>query len=1137
LKKTLIIMLIGFLVFISGGCENPSDNGDKVTSNTNTLNDSSLDNNFIGSASEYFYNLEEDVNVKFYHWSQEDIRQPILFDPNSDTLNFRTIPEFLVNIQPGEPGEQYTDLNNNGVYDDGEPFEDQGNSTWDLGEPFTDANGNGFFDVGEDFEDLDDNGFWTGTERLMDVNGDCVWNDAETWEEQIDDGIWTAPEPLTEEYMDYGVWNPHEPYTDEDGSGDYTPDDEYDDVNLDGVWTGHEPFDDLNGNGEWDAEEPFEDRNDDGIFDIGEPYDDTNNDCNWTDQEPYAEVYNASLPEPISGCNCVEIEVIPNFLYFYTNCGNDGVYEPECGDTFPFSGDLNDNGIHDGAEAFTDTDGNIVWDGDFIIDENGNCLHDPEEPYEDIYFPFGEFNPDEPITLDYNDNDIWDEHEQFEDLNGDGEWNDDEEFVDWNGDDVWTPGEPLVEYFENDVWDDAEGFIDVNGNGEWDNDGEGFSDMDSNCIWDVGESFLDNPELSTPSWDGYTDRHSIIAKTVTITDSVSIFSSQYTHLNQMIWNFELERYEADASAWEGQDTTIHFLDSFDSLVYQQQILELPDENESYYIDESEWIENLYVYSAGPSLFENTFTIRQKIIGSDSLLYRLPADCNLNGLGDSAEPFTDLNGDGNWDAGEPYEDFGNGNIDLQEPYLERNITGNIDGVRDNNEPYVDLNCNGEWDDEETIDTGNGIWDDEESYADVNANGVWDIGEGIYTTSLLPNSLQVSYDNYPDLSNPRILERVSSEEWFFDCGEDLLCPGDIGYEDSDTGEGNGILDDGEEFQDFNGDGEPFSAADSLRTITGEWIHNIIMVIEYGNYRTKEIANVDSMVTIYSNNIIETIDINGEDNDYYIAKTQWQYEESTNPGILLKEYDYHILKSGTHINKLVHPSYFLPPGFWGNTDGDGAHSEGFWFENFTVDEILYYTPGYHFRDGERFVMDTTIVTSVGDYYIQKSFAVDSDAILVPARKVLGHFNGEGVVVCEANNFAEVLTIEECPEDSLFTNLFKITNQLEMTMIGPGIAYGEKTITWLSSGHGVIKEQVFYRWNQAPWGTDHEWIELSMIELKEYRPMDNSGGGLMRNLFGNSHNIRLDRFQNEPALDNDPYEKHRTAGFQRVSIPTNNN
>jgi hypothetical protein len=144
---------------------------------------------------------------------------------------------------------------------------------------------------------------------------------------------------------------------------------------------------------------------------------------------------------------------------------------------------------------------------------------------------------------------------------------------------------------------------------------------------------------------------------------------------------------------------------------------------------------------------------------------------------------------------------------------------------------------------------------------------------------------------------------------------------------------------------------------------------------------------------------------------------------------------------------------------------------------------------------------------------------------------------MVCSADSITVASVISECPADTVFKPVFMVTNQLEMTMIGPGITYGERVVTWLSAGHGVVKEQLFYRWNQAPWASEHEWIEYSKIELAEYRHLGNSGGGLMRNLFGTSRSVRLDKLEFESDLDHDPYQVRRTAGFQRVSIPTNNN
>lgn len=58
----------------------------------------------------------------------------------------------MIAVTSGE--ETFSDLNNNGLWDNGEPFED-------LTEPFVDSN---------------DDGTWNDGERYIDVNGDKVWN-------------------------------------------------------------------------------------------------------------------------------------------------------------------------------------------------------------------------------------------------------------------------------------------------------------------------------------------------------------------------------------------------------------------------------------------------------------------------------------------------------------------------------------------------------------------------------------------------------------------------------------------------------------------------------------------------------------------------------------------------------------------------------------------------------------------------------------------------------------------------------------------------------------------------------------------------------------------------------------------------
>ena len=119
-----------------------------------------------------------------------------------------------------EKSEEFTDINFNGVYDEGEPFVDTyGNGVWDEGEEFTDEingvydegeefvddNGNNEYDEGEEFIDAV-NGIYDLGEDFVDTNG--VWDAADfilpvSSTRNLGDGeslkIWT---PMEEPYQD-----------------------------------------------------------------------------------------------------------------------------------------------------------------------------------------------------------------------------------------------------------------------------------------------------------------------------------------------------------------------------------------------------------------------------------------------------------------------------------------------------------------------------------------------------------------------------------------------------------------------------------------------------------------------------------------------------------------------------------------------------------------------------------------------------------------------------------------------------------------------------------------------------------------------------------------------------------------------
>ena len=47
-------------------------------------------------------------------------------------------------------------------------------------------------------------------------------------------------------------------------------------------------------------------------------------------------------------------------------------------------------------------------------------------------------------------------------------------------------------------------------------------------------------------------------------------------------------------------------------------------------------------------------------------------------------------------------------------------------------------------------------------------------------------------------------------------------------------------------------------------------------------------------------------------------------------------------------------------------------------------------------------------------------------------------------------------------------------MTMIGTGVEYGERNITWLVKDYGVVKDEVHVRWSELP-GVEEDWVGYS--------------------------------------------------------------
>ncbi|MCP4707287.1 MAG: hypothetical protein GY869_01565, partial [Planctomycetes bacterium] len=190
-----------------------------------------------------------------------------------------------------------------------------------------------------------------------------------------------------------------------------------------------------------------------------------------------------------------------------------------------------------------------------------------------------------------------------------------------------------------------------------------------------------------------------------------------------------------------------------------------------------------------------------------------------------ESYTDQNGNGRWDRAEPFrDDNGNGVADGGEHYYD--VNGN--GVWDDQEPYEDTTGNGHYDDGEIFQDifGNHQYDEGEDFVDLNENGEWDADEPFTD---LPDEAYSIGEPFTDAADgewgqfgdePFVdfgLDNIRSiNEWSTDA-DGYLAPfdatdnpdpagDDYHYFDNPTGpEGNNLYDEGEQFTDWNGNGQ--------------------------------------------------------------------------------------------------------------------------------------------------------------------------------------------------------------------------------------------------------------------------------------------------------------------------------------------
>ena len=154
---------------------------------------------------------------------------------------------------------------------------------------------------------------------------------------------------------------------------------------------------------------------------------------------------------------------------------------------------------------------------------------------------------------------------------------------------------------------------------------------------------------------------------------------------------------------------------------------------------------------------------------------------------------------------------------------------------------------------------------------------------------------------------------------------------------------------------------SVGDDLTDRWGNVYSDIIETVSYVDVKRKEIGDIDSLVTLYTHDVVGYIDNNVlTPGDYYVTKTELNSNRTPNqnyqkPGPRL-DYDYQIFSQTDHINQLVYKNYFLPPGFAGSYD---KSNPGFWHKNYLENEVYIYTYNGLIRDGEE--LDTAYYLSL--------------------------------------------------------------------------------------------------------------------------------------------------------------------------------
>ena len=625
--------------------------------------------------------------------------------------------------------------------------------------------------------------------------------------------------------------------------------------------------------------------------------------------------------------------------------------------------------------------------------------------------------------------------------------------------------------------------------------------------------------MTTEDEAEYTYREPIPALTVIdsiVADSVQMTSTPFKNLESLEWNLEaepsLQRYKLVNSDWVLEDTMLYFNDTF-NINYYRAIVDTPFIDEGIlFVDSSVWTDTNYTFYADEQIrFLNTFEFERKQLSDDSLVFRVNTDCNDNGHYDGVEQIIqDYNGNGIFEVLYEYSDnnyngvYDEDSDDIIEDYNGDNIIsiayefedhGNM--IWDPAEPYYDVNDNGEFDLSEPYQDRNcnEKWDDEESYIDNDDDGLFSDGDSFIDRG---NQLFDSAEEYrlKDLDNDGVEDTL-----LFYIGDK---PNNLLVDWSDSNNPVALLE--------------ISLGDDITDRWGNVFNDVIEEEDFFDLKQQYVDDVDSLVTLFTRRKVghvsnaPTLD----PDDYYITKSEWT---KTSGGVTEQFYNYHIFHNPEHLNQIVYPSYFLPVGFYYSPN---EIDDGFWHKKNLESEVLYYTSNGLLRDGEQIDTSYFDTTAISVYYVEKSYTVESSSVTVPAG------NRE--------------SLDEPAQDMTFDDCFKVTQHLNMTMVGSGVEFGQKTESYLAKGKGLVKSEVFIRWSEHPYSSaftpnsgtldenNEAWVGLNRIELNSVEiTAENS---VFKKLTRPVKEIQLRNIGEDPDFNFDPFKISTQTGIQTLDL-----